>query len=226
MENNSIYLNPNHPLIKDQSITLDQIKDFFNQNKSNANILKVKQVYEKLLSRDSIINDDNVNNITNYAKDIFENFISQDNYKNIDTCGNQLKTHLRNDSIVIKQDARFALQAYISYLVKCSKIKVENNGDSENENLKNNFNAVFSQDLKVCAGGIGSAFMNAMSGGIANRIIEEYAKKFIEYIPSNMETHLRPFFINIFDKKMEDVHKDAIPNYLTREELKNLVIIP
>jgi hypothetical protein len=224
-KNNQIYFNPDHSSNKNQSLETKDIDNFFKQNTENANILAVSNVYSKLLSNKDILERDVVN-VTNLTENIFGDFQSDDNYKKIDDCHNQLIHHLKSEDSQIKNDAKFALKTYITYLIKCAKIKEEVKEDqSKSTLLEDNFNAVFSQDLVVCAGGITSAFENALSTGPNARIIGELINKWVNIlnIPNIIETHLRPFLIDMFDKKVEDIHKDSIENYFTRSELHDLI---
>jgi hypothetical protein len=237
----TIFLNPDHPLVVDQSISDEQLKDFFKSNTENPLINAVAQVYNKITKKQQdslLLLDQEVNALTEWAKDIFLQLKQKkedDNkfYKMIEACGlrlielNDPKTSGSTEDK--RADTLFSMKFYITYLVKCAEIKEKIKGNDKTENkkfieaLQNNFNAVFSIDLTVCPGGIGSAFLSALSSGVGSKIIEEYATKMVKYIPPGMETHLRPFIVNMMGRQVGDTHKDSIHMYFTKKELERLI---
>jgi hypothetical protein len=116
-----ILLNPNHPLIQSQSLTLEQVNNFFVKNNDNSVIAAIADIYHKSLSNSNSSTADDIGKITSWAKFIFADFENNDNYKNINAGDSGLKRSILIDGQ--KKDAIFALQLYIKYLVKCSEIK-------------------------------------------------------------------------------------------------------
>jgi hypothetical protein len=237
----TIFLNPDHPLAVDQSISDEQLKDFFKSNTENLLINAVAQVYNKITKKQQdslLLLNQEVNALTEWAKYIFLSFKQEKKennklYESIEACGARLiellDPNTQGSTEAIMADALFSVELYITYLVKCFEIKKQIKEDKSFDNnklieeLQQNFFAVFSLDLTVCPGGIGSAFMNALSNAVGSKIIEEYASKLAKYIPRDMEAHLRPFIVNMMSRQVTDTYKDTISIYFTQKELEKLI---
>ncbi len=239
-----IYLNPEHILLKDQSLTRDQINIFFKKNTKNLEIKKVYNVYNKANSSPAqLLTAEDVNILSEWAKAIFiekkeENKEDNNPYENITTCGENFKTLLTPKKTKLKpgdidpeiKAATFSMHLYITCLIKCYEInsKINNNDNEEVKNklqkeLEKIFQAIFSSDLESCAGGMGSVFMTVLTDGVTSKIIQQYTSKFTKYINEGNQTHLRPFITDIISEEVDDHHKDSIHIFLTRKELEELI---
>jgi hypothetical protein len=217
-ELSKLRLNPNHFLFKDQFLEEHELEVFFKQNDD------IQKIYYELKKDKPNISEANISKITNLTKTVFKSFENHDGYKNIKICDIQLKDILSKSGITY---LIFPLDLYINYLATCSKIQqdiiTEKNKNTLSKDLERNFRTVFNVDLDVCHGGIGSAFMAAMCGGVTTRIIDDFSRKYSSYIRDDYQIHLRPFLHNMFIKKNEDPFQNPIQSYLTREELLGLV---
>jgi hypothetical protein len=241
-KSSNIFLNSDHPLVKSKSISNPEVEDFFKQHGKNLNINEWAEFYQKITKKQNEILSLTAKDIavlSNMAKFIFQDFKKEEKdkdkkisfYENIEVCGNQI-TSLLNGSILTNttekiKDALFAVKLYNDYLVKCYVIKEKMDKADDKRKLKEEleqyFNTVFSSDLTACAGGIGSAFTNALSGGVNVKIFEEYGSKMARYIPEAIEAHLRPFIVNMISEKTDDAYMDSIQMYFTDKEFKEFI---
>ena len=211
------YLNYNNPLFTKQSLCLDEINLILEQREE---LKDINLIYQKLITSNSNINSEEIEKVTIWARKIFQYFETENSsyYNKINTVDQRLKSLITNNDINEKKDALFSLQLYINYLTNCSILNLE----EQKNQLAEKFNAVFSLDLEVCPGGIGSAFMNAMSSGIFQNILEDNTKKYIGFIPPIIESHFRPFLTNLISQKTSDNHQNTIAHFLSRSELNEL----
>ena len=228
----NIYLNPEHDLVSAKVLSPEQVDQFFTDHQDHKEIAKV-YLKTKKFNKDKKLLAKDIELLTEWAKNIFILFkghktVDQRYYEEISVCGNRLIALLAVEGDTLLEDATSSTGLYITYLILCFElnegIQLAKEGDKEKleEELLIKFERVFSSSLGVCAGGIASALMKVLSGGLTANIVNSYSQV-VKYIPFPMQAHFIPFIVNMLNEKVIDVYQANIRAYFTRKEIEELI---